>query len=471
MDPVIFEITDILDLHTFNPREVPDLIGNYLEVCAEKGIDSVRIIHGKGTGALKRRVQSILSRHRLVLTFKDAPPEAGGWGATLVQLKLEANMPGALTGIKILDLSRMLPGPYCSMILADHGARVIAVEDKRFQADGLFPPQVNRNKQHMTLNLKTVRGKAIFHRLLADTDVLIEGFRPGVTQRLGVDYETISKIKPGIIYCSITGYGQTGPLRDRAGHDVNYIAEAGVLDLVGEADRPPVIPGVQIADIAGGALNAAVGILMALYHREQTGHGQFIDISMTDGAAALLSLPMFFKKTTGVPFRRGDAILSHRYACYNVYETADGRFLSIGALENRFWESLCRFLEMPGYGPLQYDDGRRIEIIEAFRTVFRQKTLAQWEKALAPLDVCWAPVKTVDELADNPHFKDRQMVVDIPDKNGNIISGLGISIKLERTPGSIHTPPPAFGQDTAGILKELGYTDDDLKTFVENDIV
>ena len=380
-------------------------------------------------------------------------------------------MPSALMGIKVVDLSRMLPGPYCSMILADHGARVIAVEDKRLQADGMFPSQVNRNKQHMTLNLKTDRGKAIFHRLIADTDVLIEGFRPGVTQRLGVDYDTIGKIKPDIIYCSITGYGQTGPLRDRAGHDVNYIAEAGVLDLIGETDRSPVIPGVQIADIAGGALNAAVGILMALYHREQTGLGQFIDISMTDGAAALLSLPMFFRNTTGTPFRRGDAILSHRYACYNVYKTADGRFLSIGALENRFWENLCRFLKMPGYGPLQYDDSRRREIIEAFGAAFEQKTLAQWEKALAPLDVCWAPVKTMEELASNPHFKDRQMAVDIPDKDGNKVTGPGISIKLERTPGSIRTPPPAFGQDTTDILKELGYTDNDLKTLVENNIV
>ncbi len=381
------------------------------------------------------------------------------------------NMTSALTGIKVVDLSRMLPGPYCSMILADHGARVIAVEDKRFQKDGLFPPQVNRNKQHMTLNLKTDQGKAIFQRLIADTDVLIEGFRPGVTQRLGVGYDTISKNKPDIIYCSITGYGQTGPLRNRAGHDVNYIAEAGVLDLIGEAGRPPAIPGVQIADIAGGALNAAVGILMALYHRQKTGQGQFIDISMADGAAALLSLPMFFKNTTGTPFQRGDTILSHRYACYNVYETADGRFLSIGALESRFWDNLCRFLEMDAYGPLQYDDDRRKEIIEDFRTVFRQKTLAQWEKVLAPLDVCWAPVKTMDELADNPHFEDRQMVANITDKDGNIVSGPGISIKLERTPGSIHTPPPAFGQDTAGILKELGYTDGDLETLVENDII
>ena len=183
------------------------------------------------------------------------------------------NHPGALSGITVIDLSRLLPGPYCSMILADHGARVIAIEDRRFQDDAFFIPAVMRNKQHMTLNLKTDQGRQIFFRLAETADVLIEGFRPGVVERLGVDYAAVSKANPRIVYCSITGYGQGGALRDRSGHDVNYMAQSGVLGLIGYPDRPPCIPGVQFADIAGGSLHAVAGILLALLAREKTGRG------------------------------------------------------------------------------------------------------------------------------------------------------------------------------------------------------
>ena len=254
---------------------------------------------------------------------------------------------GALDGITVVDLSRLLPGPYCSMILADHGARVIAVEDKRFLADGLFFNLINRNKEHMSLNLKTEKGREIFYRLIAKADVLLEGFRPGVVDRLGVDYESVRQANPKIIYCSITGYGQNGPFRDRVGHDVNYLSYAGVLDLIGEKDHPPSIPGVQIADIAGGGMNAAIGILLALFARQNTGQGQYIDISMTDGMVGFLPAALFFRQLTGQEPKRADGILSHRYACYNTYETADGRYLSIGAVENRFWKQLCDTLEIP----------------------------------------------------------------------------------------------------------------------------
>ncbi len=175
---------------------------------------------------------------------------------------------GALSDITVIDLSRLLPGPYCSMILADHGARVIAIEDRRFLADGLFMDIVNRNKKHMTLNLKTAEGKQIFFKLIEKADIVLEGFRPGVVNRLGVDYESVKKFNPRIIYCSISGFGQTGPYRDRVGHDVNYLSIGGVLDLIGETDRPPAIPGIQIADIAGGGMNAAIGIMLALFARE-----------------------------------------------------------------------------------------------------------------------------------------------------------------------------------------------------------
>jgi len=201
---------------------------------------------------------------------------------------------GALSGITVLDLTRLLPGPYCSMILADHGARVIAVEDKRFMADGLFMNTIYRNKEHVSLNLKTDKGKEIFFKLAQKADIVTEGFRPGVTERLGVDYESVKKVNPEIIYCSITGYGQTGPYRDRVGHDANYLSIAGVLDLIGEQNQPPSIPGVQLADIAGGGMNAAIGILLALHSREKTGKGQYIDISMTDSMVGFLPIVSAF---------------------------------------------------------------------------------------------------------------------------------------------------------------------------------
>ena len=378
---------------------------------------------------------------------------------------------GALCGLLVLDLSRLLPGPYCTMILADHGARVIAIEDRRFRDEDIFPATVNRNKEHMTLNLKTVEGREIFYRLAAAADVVVEGFRPGVVQRLGVDYETIQKINPRIVYCAITGYGQTGPLKDRAGHDVNYLAHAGVLDLIGEADRPPAIPGVQIADMAGGGLNAAVGILLALLARGKNGRGQYIDISMTDGAASLLSLQLHFQQVHGRSPRRSDSRFSHRYACYSTYETRDGRYIAIGAVENRFWQKLCDHLGVPQYSALQYDDGRRKEILAFMRSTIRKKTLAQWEEELADIDACWAPVRTLDDVLQAPLFREREMVVDFEGEAGDTIPLLGTPIKLSDTPGSIRTASPAFGGNTNAILLEFGYSSEEIKVFEEKGVV
>jgi crotonobetainyl-CoA:carnitine CoA-transferase CaiB-like acyl-CoA transferase len=389
-------------------------------------------------------------------------------------LKSEVNMqanPGALCGLLVLDLSRLLPGPYCTMILADHGARVIAIEDRRFRNEEIFPATVNRNKEHMTLNLKTDEGREIFYRLVAAADVVVEGFRPGVVQRLGVDYETIQKINPRIVYCAVTGYGQTGPLRDRAGHDVNYLAHAGVLDLIGEADRPPSIPGVQIADMAGGGLNAAVGILLALLARGKSGRGQYIDISMTDGAASLLSLQLHFQQVDGRSPRRGDSRFAHRYACYNTYETRDGRYIAIGAVENRFWQKLCDHFEVPEYSVLQYDEGRRNEILAFMRSAIRKKTLAQWEEDLADIDACWAPVKTLDDVLQAPLFRERDMVVKIEGEESETTPLFGTPIKLSDTPGGIRTAPPTFGGNTHAILSEFGYSIEEIKVLVEKGVV
>jgi crotonobetainyl-CoA:carnitine CoA-transferase CaiB-like acyl-CoA transferase len=384
---------------------------------------------------------------------------------------VQKQKPGALAGVNVLDLSRLLPGPYCSMILADHGARVIAVEDKRFLADGLFFNLINRNKEHMSLNLKTEKGKEIFSRLIQNSDVLLEGFRPGVVDRLGVDYETVREVNPKIIYCSISGYGQDGPFRDRVGHDANYLSYAGVLDLIGEADRPPSIPGVQIADIAGGGMNAAIGILLALFAREKTGKGQYIDISMTDGMVALLPTALFFRRLTGKEPARADEFLSHRYACYNTYETADGRFISIGAVENRFWTQLCDLLGVPGYAKLQYDDPRRNEIIDYMRNAFKQKTLDEWDAVLGDLDICWGRVQSLSEVLKDPLFRQRQMVLEIKGNDGKTSKTLGVPVKLSETPGAVRTPPVDFGESTEVILRELGYSEEEIKALEEKEVI
>ncbi len=377
---------------------------------------------------------------------------------------------GALSGIRVVDLSRLLPGPYCSMILADHGAEVIAVEDPRYKASGHYLSILNRNKKHIALDLKSSQGKEIFLRLVKKADVVLEGFRPGVAKRLGVDYESIKQINPKIIYCSITGYGQTGDYRDRAGHDVNYLSLSGLLDQMGQADKPPSIPGVQIADIAGGGMNGAIGILLALMERQGTQKGQYIDISMTDGMVSFLPISLFLHQLTGVFPDRSDAMLSHRYACYNTYETADHRYYSVGAVETRFWEKLCNHLDVPEYIFLQYDETQRREIIEEVRKIFKTKSLAEWELELAELDACCEPVLSLEEVMVSPRFKEREMIIETKGKNGETVRMPGVPVKLSRTPGAIRTPPVEFGESTVSVLRDLGYSDREIEIFSEKNV-
>jgi crotonobetainyl-CoA:carnitine CoA-transferase CaiB-like acyl-CoA transferase len=378
---------------------------------------------------------------------------------------------GALDGIVVLDMSRLLPGPFCSMVLADHGARVIAIEDKRFAGEFGLTSTIYRNKEHISLNLKSEAGREIFLSMARKADIIIEQFRPGVVQRLGVDYDSIVKINPKIIYCSITGYGQTGPYRDIAGHDVNYLSVAGVLDLIGVKDGSPCIPGFQIADIAGGGMYAIIGILMALHAREKTGKGQYIDISMTDGSASLLALVLSISQAFGQPLKRSDSLLSHRYACYNVYETADSRYITIGAVENRFWKNLCDYFNVPEFTSLQYDDSRRQEMINFMSEQFKKKTLSQWEKELFPLDICWGAVKTYEEALASSLLKEREMVIEMKNNDGRKLLVLGTPLKMSDTPGSVRTWPPDFGENTKQVLMDFGYSDEQIQVFSAKGII
>ncbi len=377
---------------------------------------------------------------------------------------------GALDGVRVLDLSRLLPGPFGSMILADHGADVLSIEDRRFEKDDLFFKEIYRNKQHMSLNLKSETGKKIFFQLAADVDIIIEGFRPGVVQRLGVAYEDVILVNPTIIYCSISGYGQNGPDCQRAGHDVNYLSRAGVLHCIGAAGEPPAIPAIQCADIAGGGMNAVIGILLALYEREKSGTGQYIDISMTDGVVPLLTLPHILEKKTGKPQGRSESMLSHRYACYNTYETADGRYIALGAVENRFWSRLCIVLQIEEYALLQYDENYREEIIAKLRRVFLSKPLSYWDDLLREADVCYAKISSLDEVFTDPLFLEREMVVDLPGA-AKSEKTFGVPVKLGRTPGSVRSAPAAFGGSTRDVLAALGYTEKEIQNLFDTGVV
>jgi crotonobetainyl-CoA:carnitine CoA-transferase CaiB-like acyl-CoA transferase len=351
----------------------------------------------------------------------------------------------ALEGIKVIDLSRLLPGPYCSSILANYGADVICIEDRRFQSEPHID-MVYFNKRHMVLNLKTDEGKEIFYVLAKKADVVIEQFRPGVVKSLGVDYASLRKMNPRLIYCSITGYGQYGPYRDMVGHDVNYLGFSGVLSLIGEKNGMPRIPGIQIADIAAGGMNAAIGILIALVERARSGQGQYIDISMADGMIGMLTLPLYFYFRSNEVPERSNTVVSHRYASYNVYETADSKYISIGAIEPRFWIKLCNHLGVPEYGDYQYDDDRREEIINFMRETFKKKTRNEWMTELGELDVCFSPVQSLDEVVKDRHFLERNMITKAMDKN-------------------------KFGESTYNILKELGYSEEEINHFTQKGVI
>jgi crotonobetainyl-CoA:carnitine CoA-transferase CaiB-like acyl-CoA transferase len=377
---------------------------------------------------------------------------------------------GALDGIRVLDLTRLLPGGFCSWLLADLGADVLKIEEPG-RGDYLrwFPPikvresgmflVLNRNKRSLTLNLKTEAGHEVFRRLVATADVVLEGFRPGVMDRLGLGWKTLHEINPRLVYCAISGYGQDGPYRDLVGHDLNYLGIAGALELMGERGRPPIVPGLSIADIGGGAQMAATGILAALLARTHTGQGQFVDISMTDGVVAWLSIHAGRYFTDGMAPTRGEMALAGAFPCYQVYACADGRYLTIGCIEPQFWRNLCVALGLEEYVAHQWAEDRREEIFARLSDVFRMRTREEWFAYLRDREVCVGPSSTFDEAFADPQLVHRQMVRDAEHPVEGRVRELGPPIKLSDTPAEYRLPAPGLGEHNGDVLRGLGYNE------------
>lgn len=372
-----------------------------------------------------------------------------------------------LDTIKVLDLSRLLPGPYCTQVLADFGADVIKIEEPHLgdymrwesekidDAGGAMFHSLNRNKRSITLDLKSEQDKNIFKELVKTADIILESFRPGVMERLGLSYDVLNEINERLIYCAITGFGQTGPYKNMPGHDVNYLSYAGIMELQGEGTGKPILSSIQIADIAGGAQQAINGILLALFERTVSNKGQFIDISMVDGSMSLLQTTLSEYLVSGEVPKRGDPYLSGGLACYGVYRTKDDRHLSVGALEMKFWRPFCQVIGEEAFiqqlnAPSEIQEKMRIQI----QAIFLERTLSEWMQAFQDVNTCVSPILTFDEVVENPQIKARDMIIDVAHDHGSM-KQIGIPIKLSRTPGSIRTSAPKLGEHNEEIIRNL----------------
>jgi alpha-methylacyl-CoA racemase len=374
--------------------------------------------------------------------------------------------PGPLAGIRILDLTRLLPGPVTTLHLADLGAEVIKIEDPQVgdyartlgtgqgeengQSSAYFR-MINRNKQGFRLDLKKPEGVEVFMRLAREADVIIESFRPGVMAKLGIGYAAIAAVNPKIAYCSISGYGQDGPYKDLAGHDINYLGYAGVLDQIGSAGGNPAIPNFQIADLLGGAMTAAMGILAAVIEAQRTGQGRYIDVSMTDSVLAHTYFAMLRLNDAGQSAPRGTDLLSGGLPCYATYRCADGKHMAVGALEGKFWKTACEVLGHPDWLKRQWDASLRGELAELFATRPRD----EWASLFAAVDCCITPILSPEEALANEQILARKMVVQ---EDG--LTQFAPPLKMSGLNSRSARLRPRSGEHNAAILAAAGYSTD-----------
>jgi len=361
-----------------------------------------------------------------------------------------------LAGVRVLDLTRLLPGPMGTLHLADLGADVIKVED--LGAGDYATPSVrqlvNRNKRAIRIDLKQPAGAATLLRLCREADVLVEGFRPGVMERLGVGYAAVAAVNPRLVYCSLSGFGQTGPLRDRPGHDINYGALAGVVDQIGTLDSP-ALSNLPVADLLGGTMMAVMGILAALFDAARTGRGRHVDVAIADGVLAHAVLPLAALNQHGHVPPAGQSTLTGALACYAVYRTADERFVAVGALERKFWDALCRRLQREDLAPLHRSGDAATEdrVRRELAAVFGAQPLIHWTELFADGEACVAPVLRLDEAVAHPHFQARGMVQ--PGEGGT--HQLACPVKLSGFEPAPPRPAPHAGQHTMEVLAQAGF--------------
>ncbi|MCX7817331.1 MAG: CoA transferase [Syntrophales bacterium] len=386
-------------------------------------------------------------------------------------------MAGPLTGLKILDFTTLLPGPYATMFLADLGADVLrVVAPSRPDLVELLPPKIpgtemgavsaylGRGKRNLSLNLKDPRGIKIIHQLIMDYDIIVEQFRPGVMAKLGLDYESLKKVNPAIIYCSISGYGQTGPLKERAGHDINYLALSGLMSYSGRKETGPVLTGMQIADIASGSYNAILGILASVIYRMKTGKGQYIDISMTDGVVAFNAMAgAAFLVDGKEPGREGNWL--NGGSLYDFYETKDGEYISVGSLEPQFFAAFCRAIGRPDLIQETVVPKNLDKVKNEIRDIFRSKTRDEWVAIFKNEDCCVEPVLSLTEAFNSENVKAREMVVDVPLPNGGSVRQLANPIRFSETKQEYKSIAVPSGFHNREVLKELGYTDEEIDEF------